>query len=123
MLVDGGINIYSRGENGRLELVNMRSLSTYVDNPTIIPETGNILIGAHPLVHKLLEHVENPDAAAPSQVLMLHIKDGYNITDVTELYSDEGRTLYGSSVASMWKNKMLIGTVQHKLMFCDVKTL
>ena len=39
----------------------------------------------------------------------------------TELYSEDGHTLYGSSVASIYNGSMLIGSVIHKLLFCELK--
>jgi hypothetical protein len=54
---------------------------------------------------------------------MLHMdKIGANMTGVTELFSDD-LELYGSSVATLYKNRMLIGTVCHKMMYCEVNTL
>ena len=59
------------------------------------------------------------------QVLLLHMdKAGATVTRVTELLADDGLSpdsLYGSSVAATYKNKMLVGTVFHKLLYCDIK--
>lgn len=48
------------------------------------------------------------------------MKDGA-VTKMTEVFADDGHTLYGSSVASLYKDAMLVGTVLHKLMFCEVR--
>lgn len=54
---------------------------------------------------------------------MLHMdKSGTNVTGVTELLSDD-LELYGSSSATLYKKRMLVGTVCHKMMYCEVNTL
>jgi hypothetical protein len=42
------------------------------------------------------------------------MKDG-TVTRITELLSDDGHTLWGSTVASMYKDGMLVGTIQQNL--------
>lgn len=57
------------------------------------------------------------------QVLMVHMRNSSYAEGITDLYSDDGNQISGNSVASLYNNKMLIGTVQDKLMYCDVCTL
>jgi arylesterase/paraoxonase len=57
------------------------------------------------------------------QVLMIHMKNSSYANDITELYSDEGNNISAGSVASIYDNKMLIGSVQDKLLYCEVRTL
>ena len=43
---------------------------------------------------------------------------------MTELFPGDGSAgIWGASVGNVYKNKMLIGTVHHKLMYCEVSTL
>jgi len=42
---------------------------------------------------------------------------------ITELYSDEGFQISGSSIASLYNGQMLIGSVVDKLVMCEVRTL
>lgn len=39
---------------------------------------------------------------------------------VTRVYSDNGSVLQGSSVASIYEGKLLIGTVFHRALYCDL---
>lgn len=48
------------------------------------------------------------------------MKDGV-VTKMTEVLSDDGQLLSGSTVASLYKDAMLVGTVQHKLLYCEVR--
>lgn len=40
--------------------------------------------------------------------------------DITEAYVDDGKQISGSSVAIFYNNQLLIGTVAHKLAYCQV---
>ncbi|KAK3605404.1 hypothetical protein CHS0354_036314 [Potamilus streckersoni] len=117
------LKVFRRESDNTLELVQQVPLYSAVDNPTVEPETGNILIGAHPVMYQLAETLHFPEIPAPSQVLYLYTNSTNHVTFVTELYSDACHTLYGSTVASMYQKKMLIGTILHKLMYCEVRTL
>ncbi|XP_056012110.1 serum paraoxonase/arylesterase 1-like [Ostrea edulis] len=115
--------VYKREENNRLTKVNNIVLDTFPDNPMVDPTTGDVLLGCQPIGHKGLQHVSNPVNPGVSQVLVVHMdKSGVNMTGVTELFSDD-LELYGSSSATLYKNRMLIGTVCHKMMYCEVNTL
>lgn len=39
---------------------------------------------------------------------------------VTVVYAENGTVLQGSTVASVYKGKLLIGTVYHKALYCDL---
>ncbi|XP_048777278.2 serum paraoxonase/arylesterase 1-like [Ostrea edulis] len=114
--------VYKREENNRLIKVNDIELDTIPDNPIVDPTTGDVLLGCQPIGHKGLEQLSNPVNPSTSQVLVVHMdKSGFNMTGVTELFSDD-LELYGSSSATLYKNRMLIGTVCHKTMYCEVNT-
>lgn len=40
---------------------------------------------------------------------------------VSHEYADNGRVIEGSSVAAPYEGKLLIGTVYHKALLCDLK--
>ena len=54
---------------------------------------------------------------------MVNMRNGSHADNMTELYSDDGHTLWASTVASIYDKKMLIGTIKHKLLFCEVRVL
>ncbi|XP_048777277.2 serum paraoxonase/arylesterase 1-like [Ostrea edulis] len=115
--------VYKRETDHRLTKVNEIEFDTIPDNPVVDPQTGDVLQGCHPIGFKLMQHLNNPIDPGASQVLMVHMeKSGANVTGITELFSDD-LELYGSSVATLYKNRMLIGTVCHKMMYCEVKVL
>ncbi|XP_061169885.1 serum paraoxonase/arylesterase 1-like [Saccostrea echinata] len=115
--------VFKRETDNRLTKINVIELDTLPDNPIVDPKKGDVLLGCHPIGFKVLQHNNDPSYPSASQVLMLHMdKTGANMTGVTELFSDD-LELFGSSVATMYKNRMLIGTVCHKMMYCEVNTL
>ena len=94
------------------------------DNINIEPETGNLIIAANPTPHLMAQYLNDPELLLASKVLMFNMKNGSFAEDMTELFSDDGSTgIWGASVGNIYKNKMLIGTVHHKLMYCEVRTL
>ncbi|XP_052721229.1 serum paraoxonase/arylesterase 1-like isoform X2 [Crassostrea angulata] len=116
--------VYKREANNRLTKMNEVELYTIPDNPTIDPVTGDVLLGCHPIGIKIAKHLNDPgNESTPSQVLMLHMdKSGTNVTGITELLSDN-LELYGSTTATLYKKRMLVGTVCHKMMYCEVNML
>lgn len=54
---------------------------------------------------------------------MIHMKNTSFADGITEIYSDDGNSISGSSVASIYDNKMLVGSVMDKLIYCEVRTL
>ncbi|XP_062611799.1 serum paraoxonase/arylesterase 1-like [Saccostrea cucullata] len=117
------IMVYKRELNDKLTKVNDIPLHTAPDNLMVDPKSGDVLLGCHPILYKTMKHLDNPEEPASSQVLMLHMdSSGTNTTGVTELFSDD-LELYSSSVATLYKNRMLIGTVCHKMMYCEINSL
>ena len=48
--------------------------------------------------------------------------DGDNV-DIEEVFSEDGGLLWGSTVANRHGNAMLVGTIVHKLMYCELNHL
>ncbi|KAG9275911.1 serum paraoxonase/arylesterase 2-like [Astyanax mexicanus] len=88
------------------------------DNIEVDPETGDLWIGCHPNGLKFV--LCNPNDPPGSEVIRIQ-----NIHSekpvVTVVYEDDGSVLVGSSAASPYKGKLLIGTVYHKALCCDLQ--
>ena len=118
------LNVYKREENDSLTLEQEFELYSMPDNINIEPETGNLIIAANPTPHMMAQHLNDPEIPSASKVLMVNMKNGSFAESMTELFSDDGSAgIWGGSVGNVYKNKMLIGTVHHKLMYCEVRTL
>ncbi|KFP79885.1 Serum paraoxonase/arylesterase 2, partial [Acanthisitta chloris] len=116
-IFDHSVHVMEKHANWNLTHVKTLQLDTLVDNLSIDPHTGDIWTGCHPNGMKLLYYdPENPPA---SEVLRIQ-----NILSeepvVTRVYADSGSVLQGSSVASIYERKLLIGTVFHRALYCEL---
>lgn len=127
------------------------AVGSLCDNIEVDHRTGDVWLGCHPNGLKLLKYdhedppgsevsevflflsrcdgctnmvcsgcnVEFPDAS-PLQVIQ--IKNIHSERPlVSQEYVDNGRVITASSVAAPHEGKLLIGTVSHKALLCDLK--
>ncbi|XP_050638895.1 serum paraoxonase/lactonase 3 isoform X1 [Macaca thibetana thibetana] len=111
------IHIMEKHDNWDLTQLKVIQLGTLVDNLTVDPATGDILAGCHPNPMKLL--IYNPEDPPGSEVLRIQ-----NVLSekprVSTVYANNGSVLQGTSVASVYHGKILIGTVFHKTLYCEL---
>nr|XP_011729190.1 serum paraoxonase/lactonase 3 isoform X2 [Macaca nemestrina] len=111
------IHIMEKHDNWDLTQLKVIQLGTLVDNLTVDPATGDILAGCHPNPMKLL--IYNPEDPPGSEVLRIQ-----NVLSekprVSTVYANNGSVIQGTSVASVYHGKILIGTVFHKTLFCEL---
>ncbi|XP_036184021.1 serum paraoxonase/lactonase 3 isoform X2 [Myotis myotis] len=109
------IHVMKIHDNWDLTRLKVIQLDTLVDNLTIDPDTGDILAGCHPNAMKLL--VYNPKDPPGSEVLRIQDVLSEKPRISTE-YANSGSVLQGSSVASVYNRRLLIGTIFHKALYC-----
>lgn len=111
------IHILKKHDNWNVTPEKVIQLETLVDNLNVDPDTGDILGGCHPNLAKLLAY--NPEDPPGSEVL--RIQDVLSDKPrVTTLYANNGSVLQASSAASVYHGKMLVGTVFHKALYCEL---
>ncbi|KAM6209154.1 serum paraoxonase/arylesterase 2 isoform 1-T2 [Sarcoramphus papa] len=114
---DHNVHVMEKHANWSLTHVKTLQLDTLVDNLSVDPHTGDIWIGCHPNGMKLFYN--DPENLPASEVLCIQ-----NILSeepvVTRVYADNGSVLQGSSVASVYEGKLLIGTVFHRALYCEL---
>ncbi|GAB1602467.1 serum paraoxonase/lactonase 3-like, partial [Argonauta hians] len=106
------IKVFKRDTDNRLIFHQKYLVDNLVDNISVDAE-GNLWTGGHPMLFGLFNN------KAPSQVLKLETKAGL-ITSMKEVYSNDGSEQNGSTAASFYQNKTLIGSLTGKLLVCDV---
>ncbi len=113
----GNIIEYDRDdETGYLTFSERIRVGAAVDNINI-DEEGLFLIGAHPQPLALARHRRDKDILAPSRVYTFDPKT----KEVSTLYSDDGASLSGSSVAARSVRKLIIGSLyEEKFLICDM---
>ncbi|KAM4874478.1 serum paraoxonase/lactonase 3-like [Thomomys bottae] len=112
---DAVIHIMEIHDNWNVTQLKRIQLGTLPDNLNVDPATGDILAGCHPNPKKLLFY--NPEDPPGSEVLRIQnvLSDKPTVNTV---YANNGSVLQGSSVASVYRGKMLIGSVFHKALYC-----
>ena len=116
--ISGGVFVYDRDlESGALNLREFIDAGTGVDNIEIDGD-GNLWLGAHPKLLTFVKHSKDPTVKSPSQVLKITWgKD--NSYSLKEIYLSDGTPLSGSSVAAVYRDTLLIGSVfEDRFLLC-----
>lgn len=114
------IHVFDRDEkSGGLALKDSIEVETGVDNIEIDAK-GNLWIGAHPKLLTFVQYSGDPEKLSPSEILKLNVIKGHGHTMVAQ-YREKGTRLSGSSVAAVYENKLLIGSVfDDKFLICTI---
>ena len=103
---DGSIHVYNIEpfqKTGKIKC------NTGVDNLEW-DEEGNLWVGAHPKLLKFLSHASDANKKSPSHVIKIELNNLENPT-IKNYYINDGYLFSGSSVAAVYKNKILVGSV------------
>ncbi|XP_026863052.2 serum paraoxonase/arylesterase 2-like [Electrophorus electricus] len=117
-VTDHKIVVLEIQKDGVLSRVKEVAVGSLCDNIEVESETGDLWMGCHPNGAKLLR--SDPSDPPGSEVIRLqniHSEEPV----VTQVYMDDGRVIIGSSVAAPYRGTLLIGTVYHKALQCDLK--
>ncbi|KAL3881427.1 hypothetical protein ACJMK2_027870 [Sinanodonta woodiana] len=116
------ITVFKRNKDDSLDVIQTVPVDSGVDNIEVDPISGDLWVGGHPSVGKALEYDANAgkNRTAPSQVLRMKTSKGL-ITDVIEVYRNNGTEISASTVATHFKGRILIGSVGSQLLLCDAK--
>ncbi|XP_007522569.1 serum paraoxonase/arylesterase 1 [Erinaceus europaeus] len=111
------IHVYEKHANWTLTPLKSLEFDTLVDNISVDPVTGDLWVGCHPNGMKIFFYdEENPPASEVLQIQDILTEN----PKIKVVYADNGTTLQGSTVASVYKGKLLIGTVFHKALYCKL---
>jgi arylesterase / paraoxonase len=72
---------------------------------------GNLWVAAHPKMLVFLDHAKDGSNRSPSEVLKITISEDGSTGTVEQVYVNDGDPLSGSSVATVFDNKILVGGV------------
>ncbi|XP_047609751.1 serum paraoxonase/arylesterase 1 [Phacochoerus africanus] len=111
------IHVYEKHANWTLTPLKSLDFDTIVDNISVDPVTGDLWIGCHPNGMKVFFYdPENPPGSEVLQIQNILTEE----PKVTVVYADNGTVLQASTTASVYKGKLLIGTVFHKALYCEL---
>ncbi|NP_001080649.1 serum paraoxonase/arylesterase 2 [Xenopus laevis] len=111
------IDILEKQADWSLTPVKVLKLDTLLDNLFVDPNTGDIWTGAHPNGWKLFSY--NSDDLPGSEVIRVQNIHSDNPI-VTQVYVNNGSVIQASSSAAVYEGKLLIGTVFHKALCCEL---
>jgi len=113
--------VYDRDRGtGDLTARHTIDLGTGPDNIEV-DESGSLWIGCHPKLLTFVKYSKNPEELSPSQVLKVTVQKHGSYT-VDEIYLNKGEPLSGSSVAAVYKDTMLIGSVfDNRFLLCKLQ--
>ena len=115
------ILVYDRDLNsGDLALRDTIEAGTGVDNIEI-DQKGDLWIGCHPKLLAFVKYSKDPDALSPSQVIKVETKASSQY-EIKKIYLNNGQPLSGSSVAAVFEDRLLIGSVfDERFLLCRLK--
>ncbi|XP_068426182.1 serum paraoxonase/arylesterase 2-like [Clinocottus analis] len=112
------VDIYERKEGEQLVHLKSVAVGSLCDNIEVDHKTGDLWLGCHPNGMKLA--VYDPEDPPGSEVLRIkNILSDHPV--VSQEYVDNGHVLIASTVAAPHEGKLLIGSVFHKALYCDLK--
>ncbi|XP_069504658.1 serum paraoxonase/arylesterase 2-like [Ambystoma mexicanum] len=111
------ISVFEKHANWSLSPVKVLQLDTLMDNLCVDHKTGDIWSGCHIDAWKLFYF--DPEYPPGSEVIRVQNILSENPI-VTRVYSNNGSVLQGSSVACVHDGRLIVGTVLHKALYCDL---
>ncbi|KAM4705818.1 serum paraoxonase/arylesterase 2-like [Rhinophrynus dorsalis] len=112
------INVLEKHADWSLTPVKVLELETIVDNLFLDPKTGDIWTGGHPNGFKLFSY--NTEDLPGSEVIRVQNIHSNNPI-VTEVYVNNGSVIQAASSAAVYEGKLLVGTVFHKALYCELE--
>lgn len=117
-IFDHNVHVLEKQESNALTPIKTVALGSLCDNVEVDPKTGDLWFGCHPNAWRsFLNDPENPPGSEVIRIQDILADEPI----VTQVYADNGHVLIGSSVAVPFEGKLLIGTVYHKALVCDLK--
>lgn len=117
-IVDHDVDVFERKEVEQLTFIKSVAVGSLCDNIEVDHRTGDVWLGCHPNAMKFLNF--NPEDPPGSEIIQVR-----NILSeqpvVSQEYADDGKVIMASSVASPFEGKLLIGSVFHKALYCNLK--
>ncbi|XP_061632376.1 serum paraoxonase/arylesterase 2-like isoform X1 [Phyllopteryx taeniolatus] len=117
-LLDHNVHVLERKEDNALVSVKSVAVGSLCDNIEVDPKTGDLWLGCHPNGWKVVKYdLKDPPGSEVISIQNIHSDEPV----VTQVYADDGHVIIGSSVATTYGGKLIIGSVFHKALCCDLE--
>ena len=108
-------------ESGKVKLLREVPVNTGCDNIEVISE-NEVLLGSHPQLYQLFVYFKDPEKLkSPSQIRRLKRTSEKEEWQLSDVFMDDGSLLSGSSVGVYAKDRLYIGSVIDKIVYCESK--
>ncbi|XP_063777479.1 serum paraoxonase/arylesterase 2-like [Pseudophryne corroboree] len=111
------ISVFEKHSNWSLSPVKVVDVDIILDNLSVDPVTGDIWTAGHPSLYSVFAYDE--DNLPGSEVIRVQNIHSDNPV-VTKVYANNGSVLQASSCAARYKKKLLVGSVFHKALYCEL---
>ncbi|KAI0228699.1 Serum paraoxonase/arylesterase 1 [Lamellibrachia satsuma] len=103
------VSVYIRESDNTLTLKQVVQLEMHVGSINVDVVSGHLWVGGHPDGQSLLNHMPPPHTVrSPSQVLRLTLSEDSKVTDIAQVYYNDGRQISASSIAVHYRRYMLV---------------
>nr|XP_046255637.1 serum paraoxonase/arylesterase 2-like isoform X2 [Scatophagus argus] len=117
-IIDHEIDVFERKEGEQLVYLKSVTVGSLCDNIEVDHRTGDVWLGCHPNAMKLSNYnLEDPPGSEIIQIKNIHSEHPV----VSQEYVDDGHVIMASAVAAPYEGKLLIGSVFHKALYCNLK--
>ena len=102
-------------------------IGSYVDNVNVDPATGNLWVAGLSQGMDVAEHANNLSHPCPSQILMVKLGKpstsgiAFPENEVREVYVNDGNELSCATSATVYKDRLLIGSLDSNMLYCELK--
>ncbi|XP_063055504.1 serum paraoxonase/arylesterase 2-like [Engraulis encrasicolus] len=117
--LDSKVHVMEIQESKDLTPVKSVDVGTLPDNIEVDPETGDVWVGCHPNGWKIVANNPEEDPGGSEVVRIQNILSEQ--PSVQQVYMDDGSVLIGSTVAAHYGGKLLIGSIYHRTLYCDLE--
>jgi arylesterase/paraoxonase len=112
------LRIYEPRPNGAVMLRGTIPLGVSPGRLTVDAD-GVVWIAAYPKLHALRAHAEDPARRVPTQVLRFDPR--LPVGEVAQVYANDGGELSAGTVATRWRDKLIIGALlDPKVLICQL---
>uniref|UniRef100_A0A3B4Z4R6 Paraoxonase n=1 Tax=Stegastes partitus TaxID=144197 RepID=A0A3B4Z4R6_9TELE len=117
-IADHDIDVFERKKGEQLVYIKSVAVGSLCDNIEVDHRTGDLWMGCHPNPMKLFS--SDPKDPPGSEIIRIqNIHSQHPV--VTVEYVDDGHVLMGSTVAAPYEGRLLVGTIFHKALYCDLR--
>ncbi|KAM4688224.1 serum paraoxonase/arylesterase 2-like [Discoglossus pictus] len=112
------VHVYEKHADWSLSQIKVLDLETMPDNLFVDQNTGDVWAGGHPNGWNLF--VYSTDRLPGSEVVRVQDILSDNPI-VTQVYANNGSVIQASSIAAVYEDKLLVGTVFHRALYCELE--